>query len=436
MKKMKSKNQRRNWSKKMKFLSYATMSFFLIGSLASCDKDEEPQDNEPVAQTVVLDCDMQGLDKFVHEDSTFVLRDLGSGVDYYLDCIADVEGDLIIEPGVTIELGSNGGFDVNYGSFNAVGTPEKPITFTGEDKVAGSWGYIVIKTDDVKNRMEHCILEYGGGFQVSSNGDKGNLVISHSSRMAIANCSFLNSEEYGVKVTASSAEITAFDNVTASGCLFPVHIPSNLVHMIQGGSFTGNTNDAILVDQTSNGTNVTVDNGNTYTWTKLDVPYRLGKNLKVQGGTLVIEPGVTMEFENGLGIDVGDSDASTLIADGTASDPILFTGVNKVAGSWNKIEFNFTQSPSNSISHAIFEYAGSDNGAIEMWADPVLSVTDVVFRNISSCAFYDNVPDFNPAAQVINPNLTWSNLSFSDIDNENGETDQAAFPGGAFSYCH
>lgn len=435
MKNLLNKNKMRTITKRVKLFSYACCTFLVLGSLASCDKDD-PQDDIQPADTMILDCDMQGLDKFVHEDSTFILKDRGTGVDYIIDCMADVEGDLIIEPGVTIQFGSNGGFDVNYGSFNAIGTPEKPITFTGEDKVPGSWGYIVIKTDDVKNKMQHCIVEYGGSFEVNSNGDKGNLIIMHSARMEVENCTFLNGEEYGVKITSSSSEVPVFANNTISGCSFPIHIPSNLVQNMSGGSYTGNTNDAILVRIIGGGNNVAVDNGNTHIWEKLDVPYRIAKTLKISGGTLQIEPGTILEFENGQGIDVGHSDASTLIANGTPSERILFTGVNKVAGSWNNIEFNFTQSPSNSISYATIEYAGSNNGAIGMWADPVLSVTYVDFRNISSCAFYDNVPDFNSGAQIINPNLTWNNLTFNNIDNENGETDQAAFPGGAFSYCH
>lgn len=406
----------------------------LVFTLHSCDKEEDP--GQSPAVPLELDCDMQGLDQFIHADSTFTLVDRGTGVDYIINCVADVEGDLIIEPGVTIQFGEDGALDVNFGSIQAIGTAEKPITFTGEDKVPGSWGYIVFKTDDVKNKMHYCIVEHAGAFQVSSNGDKGNVIVMNSSRLEMENCTIRESEEYGVKITSSSAELPKFVNNIITSSKWPVHIPSNLVHNISGGSFTGNTNDAILVTSNGGGNNELVEPGDIHIWTKLDVPYQIAKTLKISGGTLEIMPGVVIQFENGVGIDVGESDASTLIANGTASERILFTGVTKAPGAWNKIEFRFTQSPLNSITYATIEYAGSDNGAIEMWSDPVLTVENVDFKNISSCAFYDNVPDFNPSAQVVNPNLSWSNLSYDGIANENSQTDQVNFPGGPFSYCH
>ena len=417
----------------MKLYQKILATIFVFGSLAnlsSCDKD----DDDPQQQAAVpleLECNT-----LVADGETLTLEDRGTGVDYIINCKATVDGDLIINPGVTIQFGSTGAINVTSGSFNAIGTPNSPITFTGEDKVPGSWGYIVIKSDDVNNLMAYCQVEYAGGFQVSSNGDKGNVILMHNSRLGIDNCTISNGEESGVKITSSSSELTSFSNNTMTSCKYPIQIPANLVHIIDGGSFVGNLNDAIHVTTDGGGNSPTVSDGNTHTWKKQDVPYKIGKDLIVTGGTLEILPGITLEFDNGVGIEVGDSDASTLIADGTAAAPILFTGVNKVAGAWNSIEFEFTQSPLNSISHATIEYAGSENGAIVLWSDPVLSVDNVAFKNNSSCAFYDNVPDFNPSAQVVNPNLSWSNLTFDNITNENGETDQTNFPGGPFSYCH
>ena len=376
----------------------------LVFGLQSCEKDDA---QGPVAEPSVLECN-----DLLASGETLTLEDRGSGVDYIINCMAKVNGDLIIDPGVTIQFSEDGGINVANGSLQAEGTFEKQITFTGEDKVPGSWGYIVFQTDDVKNKMKYCTVEYAGAFAVSSNNDKGNVIVMHNSRLEMEDCTIRNGESYGVKITASSSEIPSFINNTISGCSYPLHIPPNLVHHINGGDYTGNTTDAILIKTTSNGTNATVSNNETYVWNKLNVPYHVTKMLKVSGGTLVISPGAILEFENGMGIEIGDSDASTLIAVGTSSEPILFTGIVKSAGAWLGLEFNFTNSPLNEVAYATIEYAGSNNNAgVYMWAKPVLNVHDVTFKDIDGCGFVAE-----PATtSAPNTNLTESNNTFTAV---------------------
>lgn len=385
------------------FKSILVASVLMIG-LHAC-QEEEPQ--QPVAEPLVLECN-----NLVAAGASLTLEDRGAGVDYIINCMARVDGDLIIEPGVTIQFNEDGGINVLNGSLQAIGTFEKQIIFTGEDKVPGSWGYIVFQTDDVKNKMSYCTVEFAGAFPVSSNNDKGNVIVMHSSRLEMEECTIRNGESYGVKITASSSEIPVFINNNISNCSYPLHIPPNLVHHINGGDFTGNTTDAILIKTTSNGTSETVTNNETYVWNKQNVPYHVTKMLLVSDGTLIINPGAVLEFENGMGIEVGDSDASTLIAVGTSADPILFTGIVKTPGAWKGLEFNFTESPLNEVAFAKIEYSGSDNDAgIYMWARPVLNVHDVLFENISGCAFVAEPT----STSFPNPNLTETNNTYTSV---------------------
>jgi hypothetical protein len=121
----------------------------------------------------------------------------------------------------------------------------------------------------------------------------------------------------------------------------------------------------------------------------LDAPYRISRSLIVKDSRLTIQPGVIIEFENGTGIKVGDSDESTLIAVGTPTNPITFTGVTKVAGAWENIDFHFTKSPLNEISHAIIEYGGNpgSGGVVYMWAKSVVKVPMLLSVKLEAARF-------------------------------------------------
>jgi len=384
---------------------FITLLGFML-SINSCKKD--PINDPGPVDPEVLDCDYQGLDKLVHPDSTLTLEDRHDGVDYIINCRADVEGDLIIEPGVTIQFGTSGALDV-MGSLSAVGTPTDSIVFTGEDKVPGAWGFIAFISDDVKNKLDHCVVEYGGGYEYSSNGDEANVFVKSPGGVAIDNSNLRYSKEYGLRIASHDGHLNSFQNNRVTACNIPLFLPTNLVHHVQGGSYTGNNTDAVLISSGGFGNSATISND--VSWDNLDVPYRVGKSLRLTSGTLTLEAGTTIEFENGKYIDVGDSDQAGLHAVGNPSNPILFTGVTKAAGAWGGIIFDDTQNPLNEIGHATIEYGASQNaeGAIYMWGEPVLHVHDVVFKDLLSCVFYAAPSTSNP-----NTKLTDSNNTYSD----------------------
>ncbi|MCF7805485.1 MAG: hypothetical protein K9N46_08965 [Candidatus Marinimicrobia bacterium] len=75
---------------------------------------------------------------------------------------------------------------------------------------------------------------------------------------------------------------------------------------------------------------------------------------------LTIEPGVTIEFGEGARMDIESS--GTLIAVGTETDSIIFTGATKSPGSWDGIHIKST-SVDNEISYASALYGGADTYA-------------------------------------------------------------------------
>src|SRR5262245_28272913 len=71
------------------------------------------------------------------------------------------------------------------------------------------------------------------------------------------------------------------------------------------------------------------------TWAKANSPYTVGAVVVRPGVTLTIEPGVEVRFAANTGMSV----FGTLRAQGTAEEPIGFTGATAAPGAWTGIDF-------------------------------------------------------------------------------------------------
>jgi hypothetical protein len=382
---------------RLSIILLAALSYLTL--FVSCKEEN----NEP--EPMVLDCN-----SFTNSspDKITQLEDRGIAIDYIIDCTISVDIDLTIAPGVTIAFTNGAGMWIREdGSLNATGTPDKPIVFTGTDKVKGSWKGIISYSNDVKNKLDNVAIEYAGGGSFNSNGDLGALILWADARFIIENTTIKSSAAYGLNCNYSRYTVS-IQNLTVTDCEMPVNTADpNMISGIQSGSFTGNAVDAIKIGKPGGPAL-----SGTHSWIALDAPYRISRSLIVKDSRLTIQPGVIIEFENGTGIKVGDSDESTLIAIGTPANPITFTGVTKVAGAWENIDFHFTKSPLNEISHAIIEYGGNpgSGGVVYMWAKSVVKVTNVTFSEIGSCAIYAAPSTSNP-----NENLTESNNTMINV---------------------
>ena len=104
------------------------------------------------------------------------------------------------------------------------------------------------------------------------------------------------------------------------------------------------------------------------------VDYCITEFISVRNGAgLIIEPGVTIEFANNAGIEIGTYGTSSInagyiIADGIPLDKITFTGAAKTPGAWRGIAISSTNDdPRNKLDNCIIEYAGSQelkNGSL------------------------------------------------------------------------
>lgn len=133
------------------------------------------------------------------------------GLPYIIDNQIWVSGTstptLTIAPGTELRFGANSGMFIGQGDggvIKAIGTSEEPIVFTAdaEEPQAGHWFGLVFGEDaSAASRLEHTIVEYGGGedrlgwgaANIVVLGDKGafikNSVVRHSASFGIVRAS-------------------------------------------------------------------------------------------------------------------------------------------------------------------------------------------------------------------------------------------------------
>ncbi|MFH1613961.1 MAG: CARDB domain-containing protein, partial [Planctomycetota bacterium] len=122
------------------------------------------------------------------------------------------------------------------------------------------------------------------------------------------------------------------------------------------------------------------------TWSNI-IPYHIIQSLTIQGAdgadsvtTLTIEPGAEVRFNANVQMTVGaySGDPGALIANGTETDPVVFTST----GSWYGIQFIPTASDSSILNYCVIENVSYPNGAIYLYqASP--TITNSTIQNIT-----------------------------------------------------
>lgn len=126
----------------------------------------------------------------------------------------------------------------------------------------------------------------------------------------------------------------------------------------------------------------------------------------VEGAGIIIEEGVVIEFAVGTFLQLGkysDGGFSNgyIIADGTATNPIVFRGTANTPGIWNGIQIGCGSSDiRNSLNHCIVEYAGNtSNGygikipSCSNGSSGLLSITNTTIRHSLGHGLYTEGED-------------------------------------------
>ena len=345
---------------------------------SSCEKtldpDEETEDNTTTGAIITHSANISANETW-KSTSTHVIEST-----IYVD-----NATLTIEPGTTIKFKSGTSLYFGYSdpaTLLAQGTSTLPIIFTSyaPSPSAGDWDHLYFADQASPNSvMTYCTVKYGGGYNST-----GSEIYLYDSKITINNCTITNSEHYGVKLNDEASFVSFVNNSLSNNGNHPISMYANYVHTIGTGNIiTGTTsNYGILV------------NADTYeqadeTWLAQTSPYVIDGYIYIEKNSsakLTIAPGAALAFTDGSGMYVGYSSDSygTLIAEGTATNPITFTSsaASKSAGDWNHIYFDHGANNCK-FNYCKFEYGGGYNstGAMLNINEAIVTVKNSTFEN-------------------------------------------------------
>jgi len=301
---------------------------------------------------------------------------------------------LTIEPAVVVKFNDDYDDLIVDGTLIADGTATTPIIFTsmndhsvggntGTGTPAGAdWGGLYFSASSSGNILDYVTVRYGGGRDAAAN------VHIQTTGIAISNSTFAygGSIDHGIQ----------FSNVpptTLSNCTF-IDNGYDAVHAVLSDSAdsitlsnnhaSGNRVNGLAIEGTITGTV-------TWDWEGSDtLPFVIYNDLTVQAdAALSLTPGTALKFYD----DYDDLWVNgTLVADGTAVDPIIFTSfkddtvggdtnddgsaTSPAGANWSGLYFTPSSSGST-LNYAVVRYGGGRNAA----ANAHVQTRDIAISN-------------------------------------------------------
>ncbi|HDH05826.1 MAG TPA: hypothetical protein ENH01_08960 [Nitrospirae bacterium] len=344
------------------------------------------------------------------------------------------EPTLTIEPGVEVRFDGAYFLKLGYSSLtfsysavlNAQGTASNPIIFTSNSATPqpGDWYGIQLNNHaSTESILEYVTVEYGGYDNTC------NICIVHQSA-AIKNSTIRYSSAQGINIVSGfNSFLTITDSTISDNAGEGVYVGNNVsVSSIADNSFTNNGSYVMSIPL-----DVSLGTGNTYsgngngielrggtlttdiTWSTQSVPYIVTRHIYVNGAVLTIEPGVELRFDGQWGLNIGNfGTAATLKAQGTASNPIVFTSNSAIPqpDDWNGIRFLTYASDDNILEYVTVEYGGNAvvYGANVYIQHSSLTIKNSTIRHSSTAGIY--------LVSAVNSFLTITDSTVSDNGTE------------------
>jgi hypothetical protein len=354
--------------KKLDLFIFKTLFTFLLPYsifIVSCSSEEEDAivpNSDSILPTNV-EASTQELKGTILFDTTLV--DIFSDPlvpDYRITGSLKVTAELNIEPGVTIEILDSLHISVwPTGAIIAEGNEQQHIVFRGTD--SGTWTGMIIDGNTFDgtgiapqlNKFVYVDFMNSGidseeqFFDWMDDFDASTIGLDDEAKVLFDHCTFSEGNGYGIQTISGESEITItnsnfYDHELGALYIHPSHI-QNIDH-------SNNFHDGA----------VAINSGSTYVdstevWPKLNNGvYHILRDVLISN-EVTIEPGATFEFGPDAWLQVMNE--GKLIAIGTESDSITFTGIKKEPGSWHRILFANTNGKTNELSHCIMEYGGA-----------------------------------------------------------------------------
>ncbi|MDP1917991.1 MAG: hypothetical protein Q8L14_17235 [Myxococcales bacterium] len=236
-------------------------------------------------------------------------------------------------------------------SLQAIGTQDEPIILTGALPVRGHWRGLKLTGTTVPSQLDYVIVEYGGDTKADNDAAAVKLFAdSRGVRASISHTTMRESEGYGLYLAGSAVVPTFTGNIMTKNTLGPANVDAEVAGRLDSTStFTGNDKDEVVVRSYRLEASAT--------WDDLGVPYHLKADLgSIGSATLTLKAGVRIIMPPEAALTI--SGTASLIAEGTADKPVVFTGETQTRGAWEGIAID-TNNTSNLLRYTIVEYAGN-----------------------------------------------------------------------------
>ena len=354
----------------------------LVATVAACGGD--PVNHlPPEPDAAAPACVLTGPPIATHGGAITADETWATGVHEVTSTVTVSGGTLTIAPCVEVRVAANASIELSPAAtaLIAQGTADQPIRFVRDDQ-AMAWGHLSAFAPAMIS-LAHVTLAGGGtttadpkaadqlGASLVARGDG---TLPHSlavDTVTIDGSTGLGVFMNGTRFTTGSTALA----ITGAG-LFPIFLGADSANELPEGIYTGNANDAILLQST--GTSAAFEQGRAITGdvTLHDrgVPYRVGMvpasiivGSATAPGALTVEAGVTLAFapKTASAISVmsirntSAGVASKLVVAGTTAKPAILTSAAAapVAGDWQGVAV-FGIDPATRIDHAVIDFAG------------------------------------------------------------------------------
>ncbi len=296
---------------------------------------------------------------------------------HVVDITVWVEGVLTVEPCATVLLKADASIDViDGGALQALGEPDRPVTFTAFDEpgTRGAWENIEFQdpAEAGANVIRHAVIEYGG------DGNFGAVRVESGVALSMTDTTVRESGDVGVSV-ADGGELVAFEgNTLIDNATGPIELPHDQAGQLGGGTYAPNDVEGIQLTSTEVNTD--------QTWLAHDAPYVSDNGFTIVdydgSALLTLEAGAVLKLGDGAGVRV-DRNGGLALA-GTAKAPVTVTSALSTPqrGDWANIEVRVDSvSEHNDFDFAVIEYGGSSLfGCVEVWFDASVAISDSTLR--------------------------------------------------------
>ncbi|MCK0147108.1 hypothetical protein MWU78_15735 [Arenibacter sp. F26102] len=294
-----------------------------------------------------------------------VWSDFYNGSGLSLDAKYIVKGKVEVISGLRIlgglELYMDKDSEINItkrGYLIALGSPQDPIKFLGNESVSGGyWKGISIMSNDMKNELDNVEIHNAGseimdGLQYKTAVGLGG---ANEAKLKLFSSKIVGSGGNGIYLE-NGAELVHIDQIRFHENQGPaITMAANQVKKLNnatGMEFIGNGHNGVEIL----GSTLFSPDGSETVWPSLHfgASYLVSGNLGIQSG-LKILPGAVFKFAEDKMLGVFPN--GYLIAKGTDTNKIVFTGANASKGFWNGIRIQ-SDNIKNLLDQTEVLYAG------------------------------------------------------------------------------